>query len=124
MKQAMSILAVLALGCGLSISALGIPQSGLSTITYKDAAGQQHIYCFTLSDNYHLVVNYWNGTGWYWADQGLPPGAIDVVSPQAITYLAADGRQRIYVFAEASNQHLVVNYWDGLKWNWADQGLP
>jgi len=30
--------------------------------------------------------------------------------------------QRIYVFATISNGHLVVNYWNGYSWHWADQG--
>src|SRR5258708_39897088 len=32
------------------------------------------------------------------------------------------GRQLLYVFAQASNGHLVANYWNG-SWHWADQGL-
>jgi hypothetical protein len=91
-------------------------------ITYL-SGGQQRIYVFAQSSSGHLVVNYWNGSTWQWADQGLPAGAISVYRPAAITYLSGS-QQRIYVFAESSGGHLVVNYWNGSTWQWADQGLP
>jgi hypothetical protein len=40
-----------------------------------------------------------------------------------ITY-NQNGTQLIYAFANASNGHLYVNYWDGSKWHWADQEKP
>jgi hypothetical protein len=95
-----------------------------AAITYLDAAGRQEIYAFAEASNGHLVVNYWDGYAWHWADQGLPPRTSWVVTPAVITYLDAAGRQEIYAFAEASNGHLVVNYWNGFSWNWADQGFP
>jgi hypothetical protein len=94
-----------------------------SEITYVDAEGHERIYSFAQGNNYHLVVNYWNGSSWQWADQGLPAGASQVFYPSAITYLSGS-QQRIYVFAQADNGHLVVNYWNGSSWQWADHGLP
>jgi hypothetical protein len=44
-------------------------------------------------------------------------------TPGTITYIDAAGNQRIYVFATGSNGHLEVNWWDGINWYWADQGL-
>ena len=29
-----------------------------------------------------------------------------------------------YVFVRGADGHLCVNWWDGSKWNWADQGTP
>ena len=100
--------------------------SHMSAITYP-SGGQQQIYVFGEEDNGHLVVNYCrascgNGSNWLWANQGLPPGgATQVTYPSAITY-PSGGKQLIYVFAVANNNHLVVNYLDGSKWQWADQG--
>jgi hypothetical protein len=112
-----------------------LPQgvSGVSSpaaITFA-SGGQQLIYVFATADNGHLVVNYTlDGIHWFWADQGLPPspaGTLLVWFPTAITY-ASGGKQLIYVFAGASNAagttDLVVNYWDGSQWHWADQGIP
>jgi hypothetical protein len=75
-----------------------------------------------------LVVNYWNGFVWQWADQGLPAGASSVSPLDAVTY--SDGGQRIYVFAKAMGPafpsypgpKLVVNYWDGSAWHWLNMG--
>jgi hypothetical protein len=94
-----------------------------SEVTYVDSAGHQRIYAFARGNNGHLVVNYWDGFAWHWADQGLPAGSSAVSTPTAITYLSG-GQQRIYAFAQGANFHLVVNYWDGFAWHWADQGLP
>src|SRR5262249_8370178 len=102
----------------LRASVLGTP----APITYVNAAGNQSIYVFASGDNGHLGVNYWDGFTWNWADQGLAPGNVRVSDPAAITYVDAAGNRRIYVFASGDNGHLVVNYWDGLSWNWADQG--
>src|SRR5262249_55410927 len=37
---------------------------------------------------------------------------------------AADGRQRMFVFARGADGHLYANVWDGYGWSWADQGRP
>jgi len=103
---------------GLPVGAFAVYNP--SAITYL-SGGLQRIYVFAEGSNGDLVVNYWDGSSWHWADQGLPPGATAVETPSAITYLSGS-QQRIYVFAKASNGHLVVNYWDGSSWHWADQG--
>src|SRR5262245_37620171 len=59
-----------------------------SAVTYVDAAGHRRIYSFAEGNNDHLVVNYWNGSSWHWADQGLPLGASAVHNPSAITYVS------------------------------------
>jgi|SRR5579871_6990698 len=107
----------------------GVPQGTTSismpnAVTFLDSSRHQRIYAFAVGSNGHLVVNYWDGSEWQWADQGLPAGNVTVFYPNAITYLDTNGKQRIYVFAEGTNTHLVVNYWDGYAWHWADQGLP
>ena len=99
-------------------------ESRPSVVTYVDAAGHRRIYSFAEGNTGHLVVNYWDGFSWRWADQGKPVGTSGVYRPSAITYLSGSV-QRIYVFDEGSNGDLVVNYWDGSSWHWADQaGLP
>jgi len=42
-------------------------------------------------------------------------------SPGVVTY-SQGGTQRIYAFDRGANGHLYVDYWDGTKWTWADQG--
>ena len=99
--------------------------AGRSTVTFRDADSRDRIYYFATGNNDHLVVNYWDGYGWYWADQGLPPGATAISYPSAITYKDTAGKQRIYVFAYAkigTATNLVVNYWDGSQWHWANHG--
>lgn len=112
------ILLLLSLWFSLASSAFAVTE-----VAYVDGTGHQRIYAFDTGSNGHLKVNYWDGFAWHWADQGLPAGASAVYTPTAITYVSG-GQQRIYVFAAASNGHLVVNYWDGSGWYWADQGLP
>jgi hypothetical protein len=98
----------------------GLNQVAPSTaITYVDSNGNRRIYVFAGGGG-HLVVNYWDGFNWQWADQSAPYG---IVGQSAITYVDAAGNRRIYCFARGGD-HLVVNYWDGFNWNWADQGIP
>jgi hypothetical protein len=92
-----------------------------SVVSYQE--GTQRIYAFVMGDNGHLYVNYWDGSKWRWADQGTPPGASVAGAPAAITHREA-GAQRIYAFVVGSDDRLHVNYWDGAKWHWADQGTP
>jgi hypothetical protein len=94
--------------------------SAPGVITYLEA-GTQRIYAFVRGANGHLHVNYWDGSAWHWADQGLPPGTTVPNAPEVITYLEA-GTQRIYAFVKGVDGHLHVNYWDGSAWHWADQG--
>jgi hypothetical protein len=68
-----------------------------------------------------MVVNYWDGSQWSWADQGGPSVR---TRPAVITYRDGVGAQRLYAFAWGRNGHLHVNYWDGSQWRWADQGQP
>jgi hypothetical protein len=98
-----------------------------TAITYQQG-GKQRIYAFLVGDdnigsNARLHVNYWDGSAWHWADQGTPAGATLNSIPRAITY-SEGGKQRIYVFVVGSENDLHVNYWDGVKWHWADQGHP
>jgi hypothetical protein len=97
--------------------------SGKSTVTYTNSQGVRVIDSFASGKNGHLVVNYWDGASWHWADQGLPTGVTAIYNPNAIVW-EPGGTLEIDVFATANNGHLVVNYWDGSAWKWADQGLP
>jgi hypothetical protein len=98
---------------------LGLEAPGV--ITYLKATNQR-IYAFVQGENGHLYVNYWNGTQWKWADQSPATGvgaAVDGES-QVVTYLEA-GEQRIYAFIRSLDLNLLVNYWKGTQWKWADQ---
>ncbi len=105
----------------------GLPTGATSVsrpaaITYLDGAGNQQIYVFATGNNGHLFIRYWDGFNWNWTDEGLPAGATSVTNPTAITYLDAAGNQRIYAFVQGDNGHLLVHYWDGFNWYWADEG--
>lgn len=112
----------------------GTPQntsvaSGPGAITYEEA-GINRIYAFVEGNDGYLHVNYWDGSGWQWANQGAPPNAtVSNTSPhnngpRVISYLDRAKVQRIYAFVRGANLHLYVNYWDGSSWRWADQGMP
>lgn len=104
------------------VALTGQATAGVSAITYREG-GKQRIYAFVTYGN--LYVNYWDGNGWHWADQGRPSTQEPLVTrPSAVTYRDASNKQRIYSFV-SSNSRLYVNYWDGTgSWHWADQGRP
>ena len=113
----------------LMVSCCAVPMlaeaAGSSTVTFRGTDNRDWIYYFARGNNDHLVVNYWDGSVWHWADQGLPPGATSISHPSAITYKDTAGQQRIYVFAYSdigSERNLVVNYWDGSQWKWENHG--
>lgn len=100
-----------------------------SVITFVDAANERQIYAFVQDYYGHLLLNRFNGTSWSWEDHGLPPGAVSITNPTAITYVDASGNQRIYVFAlarpaDAGARRLVIRFWNGFQWQWSDQGVP
>jgi hypothetical protein len=91
-------------------------------VTYAD--GSQRIYAFVKGADGRLYVNYWNGSQWQWADQGVPQGTTVIGHPTVITYREDKQPQRIYVFVRGADGNLHVNYWNGSKWQWANQGKP
>src|SRR5262249_22239855 len=92
-------------------------------ITYKDGAQPQRTYAFVRGANGKLYVNFWKGSQWEWADQGMPPGTSVVGDPGVITYKDGAQPQRIYAFVRGANSKLYVNFWKGSQWEWADQGM-
>jgi hypothetical protein len=105
---------------GTSLHNQAIPQ----VVTYLDAAGQQRIYAFVRGADNRLYVNFWDGFLWRWANQGTPSGTDLNSDPAVVTYRDAAGNQRIYAFVRGSNGDLCVNFWDGARWYWGDQGRP
>jgi hypothetical protein len=86
----------------------------------------QNIFVFVSTGNQHLTVNYWDGSNWSWADQGTL-GAMNS-PPSAISYWVTvedgwrfGGYAAVFAFVPA-NGRLSTNYWDSVKWNWADLG--
>jgi hypothetical protein len=114
-----------------------------SAITYSDD-GTRKIYVFGLTQVYvptenvnahYLKVTHWNGSSW----QSVSHGTIDdplnsLGPPDAITYPDSSGAHRIYVFSimrtvsfafpwpQLGPPRLVIRYWNGSSWQWADQG--
>jgi len=73
-----------------------------------------------VGNNGHLYDKYYNG-GWIWEDQGNPPGALAIGSPDAVYQPTLD---RIVTFVVGNNGHLYDKYWNGQQWVWEDQGDP
>jgi hypothetical protein len=96
--------------------------TGPAAVTYV-SAGIQFIHVFVLGIDGHLYDRFWDGFRWRWADQGVVPGNAVTVTPGAVTY-AQGGAQHIYVFLPGLSGHLFLNYWDGTRWRWTDQGAP
>jgi hypothetical protein len=106
-------------GAPKGVKVWGVP----GVITYP-GAGKQRIYAFVTSEDGHLYVNFWDGVQWNWADHGTPQGTkLWGAQPGVVTYLEA-GKQRIYAFVTDLQNHLYVNFWDGVQWKWANQGTP
>ncbi len=95
----------------------------ISAITYEDQNRIDKIYTFVVGRDGNMYVNYWDGFRWNWANQGRPSGSY-VYSMNALSYRDNNNIQRIYTFVSGSSGRLSVNYWDGYRWRWADQGAP
>jgi hypothetical protein len=97
-------------------------------VSYLDG-NTNRIYAFVVGQNGHLYTNYWDGSTWYWADQGRPSSAmVGAIAPGPIAFRRfLFGHPRpfeIYVFVVGDDGHLYLNHWDGRAWSWADQGAP
>ncbi|MFD0416604.1 hypothetical protein [Streptomyces sp. NPDC127108] len=98
----------------------------VGAVTVQDGPhAQQRPYAFVITDDSKLHVNWWDGSKWHWSDQGAPGGrlvreGVGVVSVQD----NPNAKQRPYVFVITDDFRLWVNWWDGSKWNWSDQGAP
>ncbi|HWT00947.1 MAG TPA: hypothetical protein VN256_11935 [Pyrinomonadaceae bacterium] len=91
---------------------------------YFDLQGKLNIYAF-LVKGITLYVNYWDGSQWKWANQGKPADTGVLQTPGVITHVdSVSRRQLVYAFVRGNNGNLYVNYWDGSKWQWANQGKP
>jgi hypothetical protein len=75
------------------------------------ASSAQRPYAFVQASDGHLWVNWWDGSNWYWADQGTPGGDTVQGEPSAITVMdTPSSAQRPYAFVQASDGHLWVNW--------------
>lgn len=100
-------------------------------ITYR-AGNNYEIYAFVRGIDGHLYLNsfvYENGSStgtWKWEDRGTPRFiTLPITSaPGVITYVDADGTQRIYAFVKGSDGQLYVYYRVNGTWRWTLQGTP
>jgi hypothetical protein len=95
----------------------------VATVSYVDNAGNRRIYVFVVTSNNRLVLRFFNGFIWQWADQGGPQVDMGGLY-SAITYVDPTGNRRIYFFGSGYGGKLVINYWNGAAWKWADNGTP
>jgi hypothetical protein len=86
--------------------------------------GFTRLYAFVRGSDGHLYVNFWDGAQWNWADQGVPPATTIGGDPGMVGYSGVYGPEGLYAFIRGSNGHLYVDYWNGARWTWADQGVP
>ena len=110
-------------GVGSTAMAAGVSTTARA-ISYADALNVRQIFAFARGSDGHLWADQFNGTAWTWVDHGLPTGATSVTDQQPITYVDGTQPRRIYVFAVDNTKHLVVRYWNGSAWQWANQGGP
>jgi hypothetical protein len=102
----------------------GPPPGGGSALSDPGVATYNgNLYAFVRASSGHLALDYWTGTQWRWADQGTPPNATLNGGP-GVVVASFQGTQRLYAFVTDSAGHVGVNYWDGSRWWWADQGTP
>jgi len=106
-------------------SGLTVLASPPEAITYGGRGIDQRISCFVVGENGHLFRNYWNGTGtlWRWADHGKLSDTTAGAQAGAIAYVVR-GKPRIHAFVAGKNGHLYRNWFNGTRWQWADQGTP
>ncbi|MEN8650276.1 hypothetical protein ABCR94_06470 [Streptomyces sp. 21So2-11] len=101
-------------------------REGVGVLTMQDSPqAAQRPYAFVITDDYHLQVNWWDGSKWHWSDQGTPPGRT-ISRPLGVTNLRdnPNAADRPYAFVITDDSALWVNWWDGAKWHWSDQGAP
>src|SRR5260370_968888 len=62
---------------------------------------------------------------WHWADQGVPVGTGISSTVGVLSVMdSPTAPQRPYAFVLGNDGDLWVNWWDGSRWHWADQGVP
>lgn len=108
-----------ALGQPSNTRVIGTPR----VITYIDRNGTRRIYVFMIGEDKNLYTCYRVGSGsWRWANQGKPNVNLRGL-PSVVTYKDNRiGKQRIYIFNLGDDENLYVNFWDGTRWQWANQG--
>lgn len=77
-------------------------------------------YTFVRGNDGNVWVDFWSGSGWYWANQGTPNA---VAINGAIGATTVDGG-RPYLFVQGSDGNMWCNWWTGSAWNWSSQGKP
>jgi hypothetical protein len=97
--------------------------SSPSTVAYVQD-GHQRIAVFCQGENGHLITFWLDPSGqWQTADNGLVAGTKIVSSPSAVAYVQ-DGHQRIAVFCQGENGHLVDLWLDPSgQWQQADHNV-
>ncbi|MFJ4477762.1 hypothetical protein [Streptomyces xanthochromogenes] len=95
-------------------------------VTVQDGPNAvQRPYAFVIGDDSKLYVNWWDGSKWNWSDQGAPSGRLVREGVGVVTVQDnPSAPQRPYAFVLTDDFRLWINWWDGSKWNWSDQGAP
>ena len=118
-----------------SIDDLLLPPCGVSTATVSSSSAAD-IRCVGVEPSSHVFVAGNDGAlhiawksgaqqGWRWHNAGLPPGTrLEPYHLPVVTAYGTGNGRRIYAFAQSNTSKLSVYYWDGARWNWADQGAP
>ena len=87
--------------------------SGVGAVTVMDApSSSQRPYAFVRSSDGHLWVNWWNGSQWAWANQGVPAAGVTVNPGVGVATVmdTPSSPQRPYAFVKGSDGHLWVNW--------------
>jgi hypothetical protein len=107
---------------------------GVITVMDTPRAAQRP-YAFVRAIDGFLWVNWWDGSQWQWENLGFPGGPGGSTVDHGVGAITVkdtpNAAQRPYAFVGAHAQtapggsnSLAVNWRDGSRWQWADQGTP
>jgi hypothetical protein len=94
--------------------------------TCQDDPEGELAFVFVRAVNGHLFMKYSLNAGknWTWVDLGTPTNTTITGAPSVVTFRNPPEPRRAYVFVRGADGQLYVNYWDGVWWHWAKQGVP
>ncbi|MCW6004452.1 hypothetical protein K1W54_07620 [Micromonospora sp. CPCC 205371] len=86
----------------------------------------QRPFAFVIGSDGHLWTRSRAGGVWTgWQDQGTPTGTTVSAAVGAVAvHDSPSAAGRPYVFVLGGDGHLWVNWWNGGRWQWYDQGVP
>lgn len=103
---------------GKPSATVGISYAVGSTVSVS--GGSDYVQTFVVGTDGNLWRAIWNGTGFTWADLGVPSGKT------IKSGVGADCQSGIYpqAYIIDNDGNLWRDYWNGSVWTWANLGIP